>query len=76
MPNSAYPIRYHGVSKAQKSNAKLQQKLVLHKYYTLKTFRGGNQKHRLIYRNSKICLPTALQKKTVYGYHNMLSNSG
>ena len=76
LTNSAYPICYHDIAKAQKTDAKLQQKLVSHKYYTLNTFRGGDQKHRLIYQNSKICLPTALQKKTVYWYHDMLSNSG
>ena len=76
LTNSAYPIRYHDISKSQKTDAKLQQNLVSHKYYTLNTFRGGNQKHRLIYRTSKICLPTALQKKTVYWYHEMLSNPG
>ena len=60
MPDSAYPIRYHDISKAQKSDAKLKQKLVSHKDYTLGTFRGGDQKHRLICRNKKICSPTAL----------------
>ena len=49
LPNSAYPIRYQNIAKAQKTDAKLQQKLVSHKYYNLNTFRGGDQKHRLIY---------------------------
>ena len=65
MPDSAYPIRYHDIAKAQKTDAKLQQKLVSHKDYTLDTFRGGDQNHRLICRNNKICLHAALQKKTV-----------
>ena len=69
LPDSAYPIRYHDIAKGQKYNAKLNQKLVSHKDYTLDTFRGGNQNHRLIFRNSKICLPAALQKKTLYWYH-------
>ena len=30
-------------SKAQKTDAKLQQKLVSHKAYTLDTFRGGDK---------------------------------
>ena len=51
LADSAYPIRYHDISKAQKSDAKLKQKLVSHKDYTLGTFRGGDQKHRLICRN-------------------------
>ena len=74
MPNSAYPICYHGIAKAQETDAKLQQKIVSHKDYTLDTFRGGDKYHRLICRNNKICLPTALQKKTVDWYHEMLYN--
>ena len=42
MPGSAYPIRYHDISKAQETDAKLKQKLVSLKDYTLDTFRGGN----------------------------------
>ena len=61
LPDSAYPIRYHNISKAQKTDAKLKQKLVSHKDYTLDTFRGVNQNHCLIFQNSNICLPTAPQ---------------
>ena len=71
-----YPIRYHNISKAQKTDAKLQQKLVSHKYYTLDTFRGCDQSHRLICQNNQICLPTALQKKTLDWYHEMLFHPG
>ena len=60
LPNSAYLIRYHDISKAQKTDAKLQQKKVSHKDYTIDTFRGGDQNHCLIFRNGKICLPAAL----------------
>ena len=63
LPDSAYPICYHDISKAQKIDAKLQQKIVSHKDYTLNTFRGGDKYHRLIFRNNKIFLPAALQKK-------------
>ena len=76
LPDSAYPIRYHDIAKAQKTDAKLQQKIVSQKYYTLDTFRGGNKDHRLICRNNKICLPAALQKKTVDWYHEMLCHPG
>ena len=76
MPDSAYSIRYHDVAKAQETGAKLQQKLFSHKYYTLDTFSGGDKYHRLICRNNKICLPTALQKKTVEWYHEMLCHPG
>ena len=31
LPDSAYPIRYHHISKAQEIDAKLQQKLVSHR---------------------------------------------
>ena len=65
LPDSAYPIRYHDIAKAHKTDAKLQQKLVSHKDYTLDTFRGGDQYHRLISRNKKICLPTALHFSSV-----------
>ena len=76
LPDSAYPIRYHNIAKAQETDAKLQQKLVSHKDYTLDTFLGGDKDHRLIFRNNKICLPKALQKKTVYWYHEMLCHPG
>ena len=65
LPDSAYPVRYHDIAKAHKTDAKLQQKLVSHKDYTLDTFCWGDQNHCLICQNNKICLPTALQKKTV-----------
>ena len=71
LTDSAYPICYHDIAKAQKTDSKLKQNIVSHKYYTLNTFRGGDQNHRLLFRNSKICLPAALQK-TVYWYHNIL----
>ena len=76
LPDSAYPIRYHDISKAQKTDAKLNQKLVSHKDYTLDTFRGGDQNHRLICQNRKICLPAALLKKTVDWYHEILCHPG
>ena len=41
MPDSAYPIRYNDIAKTQETDAKLQQKLVSHKDYTLDTFRGA-----------------------------------
>ena len=43
MPDSAYPISYRDIAKAQKTDAKLQQNLVTHKYYTLDTFREGDK---------------------------------
>ena len=72
LPDSAYPICYQDIDKAQKTDAKLKQKLFPHKYYTLDTFCGSDQNHPLIFRNIKICLPTALQRKTVDWYHEML----
>ena len=76
LPDSAYSIRYQDIPKAQKTDAKLKQKLVSHKYYALNTFCGGDQKHRLIFRNIKICLPAAIHKKTVDWYHDMLCCPG
>ena len=61
LPDSAYRIRYHDIDKSQKTDAKQKQKLVSHKDYTLDNFRGGDQNHRLIFRNRKICFTTALQ---------------
>ena len=37
LPDSAYPISYQYITKAQKNDAKLQQKLVSNKDYTLDT---------------------------------------
>ena len=42
LPNSVDPICYHDIAKAQKTDAKLKQKLVSHTYYTLNTFRRSN----------------------------------
>ena len=53
LPDSAYPIRYHDIAKAQETDAKLQKKLVSHKDYTLNTFCGGDKDHSLIFRNKK-----------------------
>ena len=75
-PDSAYPICYHDIAKSQETDAKLQQKLVSHKDYTLDMFRGGDKDHCLICRSKKICLPMALQKKTVDWYHEMLCHPG
>ena len=44
IPNSAYPIRYHDIAKAQETDAKLKQKLVSHKDYTLDIFSWGRQR--------------------------------
>ena len=49
MPDSAYTIHYHDIAKAQETDAKLQQKLVSHKYYTLDTFRGYSLYVRLAF---------------------------
>ena len=75
LPDIAYP-RYHDISKAQKTDAKLNQKLVSHKDCTLDTFSGGDQNHSLISQNSKVCLPVALQKKTVDWYHEIFFHPG
>ena len=76
LPDSDYPIYYHDIAKAQKTDAKIKQKIVSHKDHILNTFRGGDQNHRLICQNNKICLPVALQKKTVEWYHEMLCQPG
>ena len=76
IPAIAYPIRYHNISRAQKTDAKPNQNIVSHKDYNLDTFRGGDQNHRLIFWNSKICWPAALQKKNVDWYHKMLCHPG
>ena len=73
--DSAYPILYQDISTLHKTDAKLKN-LVTHKDYTLNTFRGGHQNHRLICRNRKICLPKAPQKKNVDWYHKMLCHPG
>ena len=62
LPDSAYPIRYHNIAKAQKTDAKLKKNLVSHKDHTLGNFRGGEKNHCLLFRNSKICLPTTPKK--------------
>ena len=69
-------IFYHYIFKSQKNGSKLKQNLVSHKDYTLDTLRGSDQNYRLIFRNSKISLPAALQKKSVDWYHEMLCYPG
>ena len=53
LPDNAYPICYHDIAKAQKTDAKIQPNLLSHKDYTLDTFCGGDQNHRLIFWNKK-----------------------
>ena len=65
LTDSAYPISYLDIAKAQKTDAKLKQKLVSQKDYTPYNFCRGDQNHRFICQNSKISLPTAVQKKTI-----------
>ena len=55
LPYSAYPIRYHNIAKAQETDAKLQQKLVSHKDYTLDTFRGGDKDSSVVTQVSIFC---------------------
>ena len=76
LPDSAYPIRYHDISKSQKTDAKLNQKLFSHKDYTLDTFRGVNQNHCLICRNNKNMITCCTTEETVYWYHDMLCHPG
>ena len=49
LPDIAYQIHYHDISKAQKTHAKLNQKIVSHKDYNIDTFRWGDQNHFLIF---------------------------
>ena len=49
IPDSAYTICYHDIAKAQKTGAKLNQKLVSHEDYTLNTLCGGDQIYSLIF---------------------------
>ena len=67
LPDSAYPIRYHDISKAQRTDAKLQQKLVSQKDYTLDTFRGGDKNHRLIFGNKKYAYLRHYKRKLYIG---------
>ena len=76
LTGSAYPICYHDIAKAQETDAKLQQKLFSHKDYTIDTFCGGDKDHPRICWNKKICLPAALQNKTVDWYRDMLCHPG
>ena len=39
LPDIAYPIFYHNIAKAQKTDARIKQKLIPHKDYTIDTFR-------------------------------------
>ena len=41
LPDSAYPIRYHNIATAQKTDAELKQELVSYIDYTLNTFHGA-----------------------------------
>ena len=76
LPDSAYPICYHDISKAQKTDAKIQQKLVSHKYYTLDTFRGGRSRPSFNMPKLKNMLTYGTTEKTVDWYHEMLCHPG
>ena len=76
LPDKAYPIRYHDIAKAQKTDTKINQKLVSYKDYTLDTFRGGDKDHRLICRKKQYAYLRHYRKKTVDCYHYMLYHPG
>jgi hypothetical protein len=69
LPESAFPIRYRDIAKAQKATHALQIKLASHKDYDETTFCGGDTTHILICRKGKIALPPSLQQKTRDWYH-------
>jgi hypothetical protein len=65
---SAFPVCYRDIAKAQKATPALQLKLASHKDYDETTFRGGDTMHMLICRKDKIALPPSLQQKTIDWY--------
>jgi transposase InsO family protein len=69
-------MRYKEIAKAQLDDPALQTKLRIHKGHAENVFRGGDKDYKLICRNSKICLPQALQQKTIDWYHEILCHPG
>jgi hypothetical protein len=76
LPESAFPVRYRDIAKAQKATPALQIKLASHKDYDETTFCGGDTTHILICRKGKIALPPSLQQKTIDWYHETLCHPG
>ena len=66
-PDSAYPIYYNDIAKAQKTDAKLKQKLVSQKEYTLDTFCGGNQNYVLMCQITKYAYLQHYRRKLEIG---------
>ena len=67
LPDSAHPIRYHDIAKAQETDAKPQQKIVSLKDYTLDTFRGYSLCVRIAFV-VMLCLPRRSEERR--GRHN------
>ena len=63
LPESAYPICYQNIAKAQETDANLHQMVVSHKDCTLDTFRGGDKDHRLIFRKKQYAYLRHYRKK-------------
>jgi hypothetical protein len=76
LPPSSHPMRCEEIAKAQLDDPALQTKLRIHKGHTENVFRGGDKDHKLICRNSKTCLPQALQQKTTDWCHETLCHPG
>ena len=59
--NTTFPLTFSKIRNAQRSDAALLKLLQSNDAYSLKIFRGGRKRCRLIVHNDKIVIPKTLQ---------------
>jgi hypothetical protein len=69
----AFPLTFHNITRAQRSDPALLKALQSHEDYTLTIFRGGGKTYEQIVRANKIVIPRNIQRRVVLNkrYNNI-----
>jgi RNase H-like domain found in reverse transcriptase/Reverse transcriptase (RNA-dependent DNA polymerase)/Integrase zinc binding domain len=76
LPKDAFPLKLKLIEYEQSKDKDLMAKIRTSPAYSLRSFRGGGKIRKLIVKNSKIVVPTKLQKRLVQWYHYTLCHPG
>jgi hypothetical protein len=74
LPVNAYPLQFKIIAKYQQKQPDLVSKVQKHEGFQIKSFCGGGKKRDLICHNEKIVIPTAIQRRVVEWYHEIMSS--
>jgi hypothetical protein len=73
---STIPSTFKHIHRVQRIDIPLLKLLESRNNYSLKIFRGGGKRYRLIVHDGKIVIPTNLQRRVVEWYHEYLCHPG